>query len=482
MLFNSGAYLVFLPSVLLVYWLVVPARLRPAFLLFASYIFYAYWRRQYLLLILLMTVWNYFAGLWLARVRTGRRWWLALTVAGNLATLGVFKYANLALSTLYEIFAPFGSVQQDRLLNIILPLGISFFTFEFIHYVVDVYRGHPPVKNPLVFALFPAFFPTQIAGPIKRYQDFTAQVYARPRFNMTLFRDGLELVILGLFKKVAIADHLSGTADLAFSHASGLSAVDAWAGMLAFTFQLYFDFSGYTDIGRGSAQMLGFRVPENFRMPYLAPNLQEFWRRWHITLSNWLRDYLYIPLGGNRQGGFRTQLNMFITMVLGGLWHGAAWHFAVWGAYHGGGLAGLRSWRPVVKPLGRALRSPLVLRVLAVTGVLATFLTVALGWVLFRAADLGGALTIYRHLLPGTPSAGGFELSAGMRRGVIGVTAGTFAVELAVTWLRSVHAHPLAQTLSPLREWARPIAWAALASIVLLLGGGAAQRFLYFQF
>lgn len=217
----------------------------------------------------------------------------------------------------------------------LLPLGISFFVFEFIHYQVDINRGSVPVKNWLEFSIFGAFFPTQIAGPIKRYEDFVPQLNRQPSFSLPRIGEGLKYILWGLFKKVVLADNLAPLVAIGFGQAVGgaggnasLSSGDAWLTVLAFTLQIYFDFSGYTDMGRGSAMLLGFNLPENFKFPYLAANISDFWRRWHITLSGWLRDYIYIPLGGNRKGRYR---NLLITMVLGGLWHGANWTFIIWG-------------------------------------------------------------------------------------------------------------------------------------------------------
>ncbi|MDQ2808902.1 MAG: hypothetical protein M3Z04_18660 [Chloroflexota bacterium] len=334
MLFNSIYYGFFLPCIVALYW-IVPRRVRYPLLLVASYAFYANWIPPYLLLILALTGVNYGFGLWLGRDR--RRAVLALAVVTNLAVLGYFKYANFFLD------AGRGALKADwPTLNILLPLGISFFTFEFIHYVVDVWRGSPPVRNFVQFALFAAFFPTQIAGPIKRYQAFVHQLQEHPRFDAQLAGDGVYLILRGLFKKVILADGLARIANLGFNTPADLNSVDTWIAVYAFAFQIFFDFSGYTDIGRGSAQLFGFTVPENFAAPYLARNLSDFWRRWHISLSSWLRDYLFIPLGGSRGSRLFNYRNLFLTMTLGGLWHGAAGHFLLWGAYQGAGLVALR--------------------------------------------------------------------------------------------------------------------------------------------
>ena len=320
---------------------------------------------------------------------------LILGLVFNLGTLCYFKYTNFLFESFFDAISAFTTLTHTTLpeswnepvLKIMLPLGISFFTFEFIHYIVDVYRGSKPVKNFIDFALFASFFPSQIAGPIKRFQDFMQQAATSPAFNSEKFRAGTYLILQGLFKKVALGDNLSPIVAHGFAGAGGLAPLDAWITVVGFSYQLYFDFSGYTDIGRGSALLLGYKVPENFNLPYLAGNLSEFWRRWHISLSSWLRDYLFIPLGGSRLSEAVTKRNLLITMLLGGLWHGAAWHFVVWGACHGAGLILLRDWQAFVK------RVPLLSRLKQhkawhPAGVICTNLFVFLAFAVFRAANL----------------------------------------------------------------------------------------------
>ncbi|HUS14589.1 MAG TPA: MBOAT family protein, partial [Chloroflexia bacterium] len=402
MLFNSIYYAFFLPIVLVLYW-TVPRRLRYPLLLIASYLFYMNWIPAYLGLILGLTVVNYGFGIWLGHHR--HRGILGLAVATNLGVLVYFKYANFLLDSARSAGLDYPTAQ------ILLPLGISFFTFEFIHYVVDVWRGDPPVRDPVQFALFAAFFPTQIAGPIKRYQAFVHQLEAYPRFDAALAQEGVGLILRGLFKKVVLADALAQFANRGFDQPAALGSVDAWIAVYAFAFQIFFDFSGYTDIGRGSAQLFGFTVPENFAAPYLSPNLASFWRRWHMSLSSWLRDYLFIPLGGSRVSRLATYRNLWLTMTLGGLWHGAAWHFVAWGAYQGVGLVALR-WmgdRGAAPAMGPPLPGPddarparlrrMRLSLRSALGVAATFHFICLGWVLFRAENLGVVGTLAVRLL-----------------------------------------------------------------------------------
>jgi alginate O-acetyltransferase complex protein AlgI len=343
-IFSSEAYLVFLPAVFLVYWL-VPRGVRPAWLLTASYWFYAAWNPPFVLLIIGLTIPNYFIGLAQARLAKRSRALLLLSLVVDVGALAIFKYLGFMDQTANQLAQLLHLPAALPAVHIFLPLGLSFFTFEFVHYQVDVYRGDPPVKNPIHFALFPAFFPTQIAGPIKRYQDFNAQVEKRPRWDPVLALEGVELIALGLFKKVVLAETLAGVVGAVYGDPAHATRLDAWAGLTAFYLQVYFDFSGYTDIGRGSAQLLGYRVPINFLQPYLATSMQEFWRRWHMSLSFWLRDYIYKPLGGSRGGKWRERLNLLITVTLGGLWHGAAWTFIGMGVGFGISLISERLWR-----------------------------------------------------------------------------------------------------------------------------------------
>ncbi len=482
--FTSIYYLYFLPVVVVLYWR-VPRRLRYPLLLVASYLFYANWIPAYLPLILLLTAANYGWGLLLARRR--HRLLLAMAVATNLGVLAYFKYANFLLDTVRPAGVDLSALQ------ILLPLGISFFTFEFIHYVVDVWRGSPPVRNVIYFALFAAFFPTQVSGPIKRYQDFVPQLLSFRRFNWLYVQAGVHLILRGLFKKVILADNLAPKVDLGFANLARLGTAESWLTIYAFAFQIFFDFSGYTDIARGSALLLGLRVPKNFMAPYLARSPADFWRRWHISLSSWLRDYIYIPLGGSRRGRLRTYFNLFVTMLLGGLWHGASWHFVVWGAYQGLGLAGTRLWSerhgwqtpdaeqrsPSVLPstvrprpsVGHSVRSGL--------GIAATFHFICLGWVLFRAPDLASAGQLFSHMLWPTPSGNLFNLNNYIL--VLGIMVGYFTLASWAAWVRPLL--PIWST-SWRAKWnwvAWPAVYVALITWLVVFPPNA-QRFIYFQF
>ncbi len=375
MLFTTLSYAAFFLGVFAVHG-VLPRPLRRPWLLVASYVFYIQAIPQYGLLIGAMTLVNYTFGLALQRrdakstkmlkdtkamkqnalrelrsfhdLRVSssfiRKALLVLAVGLNLATLAFFKYAAFLLDAVWPLAKTMHAGAQEPALNIILPLGISFFTFEFIHYVVEVYRGQPPMVNPIDFALFAAFFPTQIAGPIKRFPDWVKQIRHPTPLREIKADAAIGLILRGMAKKILVADLLAPVVAQGFARPDRLGWLATWFVIYAFAAQIYADFSGYTDIGRGCAMLLGYGVPENFNRPYQARDVGEFWERWHISLSQWLRDYLFIPLGGSRCALWRVCLNLMITMALGGLWHGASWHFMVWGIYQGGLLVAQRLW------------------------------------------------------------------------------------------------------------------------------------------
>ncbi|HEY2146328.1 MAG TPA: MBOAT family O-acyltransferase, partial [Pirellulales bacterium] len=358
-------------------------------LLAASYYFYMKWDPRFALLILGSTVLDYVLGI---AISTGsprkKRLLLIVSIAANLGILGFFKYFNFFVSSFASLF---GMSDQSVVLQIVLPVGISFFTFKSMSYTIDVYYGWlKPVYNFLDYALFVVFFPELVAGPIVRADVFFPQLFDWKRPGASAQQSAIYLIIFGLIKKMVFADRFAFVADEYFQHLpSHPGAVAAWTGVIAFAMQIFFDFSGYTDIARGCALLLGFKFPLNFARPYLATNITEFWKRWHMSLSQWLRDYLYIPLGGNRHGSLMTYRNLMLTMLLGGLWHGASWNFVIWGGYQGALLLGHRLFGQMVKGTRAAavLASPL----LAPAKVAVTTVFVLIGWVFFRAVDLHDA-------------------------------------------------------------------------------------------
>ena len=342
MLFPTLIFLAFFAVVFTVYWSLSNPRHRLLWLLFASLYFYASWNLWLITLIVFSASVDYTVALVLERVKTPwkRRALLILSITTNLSLLAFFKYVNFFLDTVYTVQGFFGVTPSRTFLDIVLPLGISFYTFETISYIVDVYQGKvKPVRNPLDYALYIMFFPHLVAGPIVRPRDFLPQIRRKKTWNWDRMQLGLQLFFLGLFKKAVLADHLAAIVDPIFQTPGAYGSSALWLGVLGYAAQIYCDFSGYSDMAIGLAHMLGFHLPANFNMPYFAANIAEFWRRWHISLSRWLRDYLYIPLGGARKGTVAMCRNLILTMLLGGLWHGASWTFIVWGLYHGTLLA-----------------------------------------------------------------------------------------------------------------------------------------------
>jgi alginate O-acetyltransferase complex protein AlgI len=469
-LFNSLEYLIFLPVTWALFW-AVPSR-RLELMLVASYVFYASWSVPYAAMVFGLVVVNYLFGLALARATRRRRVLLAIFIGFDLAILGVFKYFDFGISSLAAAAnASLGTHWEPTLLRLVLPLGISFFTFEFIHYLVDIYRGDVPVHSFSKFHVFAAFFPTQIAGPIKRFQQFVPSLTTLAQFDTALAREGLWLVGRGLWKKILIADRLAPMVSRGFGQAAdgGIGTADAWVTALAFSLQIFFDFSGYTDIARGSAALLGFRIPINFDAPYLATSLSDFWRRWHISLSTWLRDYIYIPLGGSRASRLLVTRNLVITFLLGGLWHGAAWHFVAWGGLWGIGLSIQHLLRDRVQ-LPRT--TPVV-----VGSWLGTQLFVLIAWVFFRADSFDAAGAMLRAMA-GLGTGSGVQTARGAL--FIGVVAaGLIAVSLAGR-------HGWRIRVPRVIADARPVALGAAAALVLVAASLAAptgrEAFIYFQF
>jgi D-alanyl-lipoteichoic acid acyltransferase DltB (MBOAT superfamily) len=482
MLYNSLTYLVFFTTVLVLYWALPTHRARLGLLLAASWLFYAAWYPIYLLLLIAVTAVNYAAALAVAanveqRPRLARRIVAAIVVA-DLGNLAFFKYANFFLESGAGVAHTLGSAWQPPHVEVVLPLGISFYTFQKIAYVVDVYRGNAPViRNPLKMALFGAFFPQLIAGPIVRPNEFIPQLASLRRFDRARFLHGLDLVAVGLVKKVLVADQVSPFVDQVFATPHAFGAGTLLFAVYAYSAQIYCDFSGYTDIGRGCAYLLGFHLPRNFESPYLSVNLTEFWRRWHMTLSQWLRDYLYIPLGGNRRGRLRTYWNLFVTMALGGLWHGASWNFVIWGMLHG---AGLSATRYAHEALGVAPDLPLVGgRAYRIASILVTFHFVAFAWIFFRAASFADAFAVIEGIARAPWfAAHDFATFGGLRLRL----GGAALLALAAVHVLATIAARAGLQRTPLWRTARPLGYFAVVVACLLLASRGAQQFIYFQF
>jgi D-alanyl-lipoteichoic acid acyltransferase DltB (MBOAT superfamily) len=397
MVFNSLQFAVFFLVVYVLY-LVLPHRLQNRMLLVASYVFYGAWDWRFLSLIAISTVVDFYCGRAMqeSSSESQRKRLLLVSITANLSMLGFFKYFGFFSESLAALFIKFGINLDPVTLNIVLPVGISFYTFQTLSYTIDIYRRDMrPCPNFLDFALFVAFFPQLVAGPIERAKHLIPQL-TRPRsLSSGMVAGGIYLVVWGLFKKVVIADNLGIYVDDTFAKQGDFANGEVFVAVLAFAFQIYCDFSGYSDIARGLAKMLGIDLMLNFNLPYIARNPSDFWRRWHISLSTWLRDYLYLSLGGNRLGVHRTYINLIIVMLLGGLWHGAAWNFVFWGAYHGLLLAIHRAIRPRLD----AITAGFGTRMKSTTSLLSIFFMFGLtlyGWLLFRVNGLDqiGVMTI----------------------------------------------------------------------------------------
>jgi alginate O-acetyltransferase complex protein AlgI len=482
-LFPTWTFLFFLVVVVGARWLLSRRdELVRAWLLFASYVFYLSWGPLYGVLLAGVTVATWAVGRQVGdtcRAQPIRKRWLVAGVVVNLGLLAFFKYAQFAVDQVHLLIAPTG--EPPPALGIVLPLGVSFFTFHAVSYLVDSYRGGEVERSLSTFALYFVFFPHLIAGPIVRARELVPQLHARPRFDPAQFADGIDLILRGLVKKMVIADRLAEHSDKVFADPHLYGTGTTWLAMLCYAGQIYGDFSGYTDIARGASKLMGYEIPENFRLPYLAGSITEFGRRWHMTLSRWLRDYLYIALGGNRHGEARRNLNLFLTMGLGGLWHGAGWTFVLWGVFHGLLLVLHKLWVTVTAPLmdrartpaSRPLRQNFAWRIFATV---ATFCLVALGWVLFRAPDLDTALVVYDRLLPGAKSL----------TPVTGLAV-YWAVLLVLLASQLIGAWKDGKWLwrwlgeAPERAWVRGLVW-LLAIAACFFFAGKPAEFIYFAF
>ena len=445
--FATVEFILFYLVVFAAYWLFPRTSsrhvVRKILLLIASYYFYMSWDIGLASLIAFSTALDFTVGRVLARSDrvTPRRAALIASLVGNLGLLAYFKYAGFFVESAVVFANRLGYELSPEPLNIILPVGISFYTFQTLSYTIDLYRRRiDPCRSLLDFAVFVAFVPQLVAGPIVRAAHFLPQLRADKTWSTAAFSSGFQQAIRGLAKKVVIADHIALVADAVFHDPASFGCAGTWFGVIAFAVQIYCDFSGYSDIAIGVARMLGFDLPVNFDHPYIARSFSDFWRRWHISLSGWLRDYLYISLGGNRHGPRQTYRNLLLTMLLGGLWHGAAWTFVAWGFYHGAWLAIVRAMpRIIPEPPELSARPPLLPTLIRIV---VMFIIVCLGWVLFRAASFGDALQIAQNLV----GVNGWESTSTLRNSgwwLIAIVAGTHALAFmreryGLDWQRSL--------------------------------------------
>jgi alginate O-acetyltransferase complex protein AlgI len=460
MLFNTTQFFIFLAVVLALFYL-SPRAWRKYILLAASYFFYGTWNWHFIPLLLTLTAIDYTAGRLIEQTEPNRRkLFLVLSLGANLGFLGFFKYYNFLASNV-SILA--GRPADSFALHVVLPLGISFHTFQSMSYIIDVYRGEQQaIRNPWDYALFICFFPQLVAGPIVRAREFFRDLLHWQAPTADDVSRGIFQMSLGLAKKMAFADQFAKVANEYFGHtAAHRGAAAAWSGVFAFGMQIYFDFAGYTDMAIGMAKLFGFHFPENFRRPYLAASITDFWRRWHMSLSRWLRDYLYIPLGGSRHGSLMTYRNLMLTMLLGGLWHGASWNFVIWGGYHGALLA-------LEKLISRYRRQPVRW---TLASWITTFGLALVGWVFFRAADLPQSLLVLKDMFTNFR---GRTLLTSWQVGLAAVSLVVAVVEENLDWFERLMAWPLA---------VRAVTLALIFFAIEIFGvTDVAIPFVYFQF
>jgi alginate O-acetyltransferase complex protein AlgI len=471
MVFNSLTFMAFFAVVLVLHAMPFRWNVKKVNLLIASYLFYAAWNPPFVILLWISTVVDWFAAQQLVHARRPmvRRAWMLLSVAANLGMLGYFKYGPFLLDNFSMVMAGVGVHYVPPAWDIVLPVGISFYTFATLSYTLDVYLHRAvPARRFLDYALFVTFFPHLVAGPIMRPTELVPQFEQPHRASASQLRFGLALMTLGLFQKIVLADSfLAGAAEMVYDSDKIPGALDAWFGTLAFSGQIFCDFAGYSTTAIGAAMCLGFAMPDNFRFPYAAIGFSDFWRRWHITLSSWLRDYLYIPLGGNRHGAARTYLALMTTMLLGGLWHGASWTFVVWGGLHGVYLSGERLLR------ARFAGYRPGAGMLVALGLL-TYVLINVTWVFFRAHSFGKAWSVLRGMAGGNAAA--MPILPTMQLAMTALIVGGLVL---AHWLMRE------RTLESMLRRAPALPVSAALGVMLftiVAAQGAGSAFIYFQF
>jgi alginate O-acetyltransferase complex protein AlgI len=475
MLFNSLTFVLFLSLVLAVHYSPISWRNKKWSLLIASYGFYAVWNPPFVILLWISTVVDWHIAKWLFKEQNDRkrRLLLLLSVATNLGILGYFKYGEFLLDNWQQLMLSFGVDYQTPGWSIILPVGISFYTFQTMAYSLDIYfRKSQPAKSLLDFSLFVTFFPQLVAGPIVRPGQLIPQFMKPHQATQKQFFWGVALIIVGLFQKVTIADGiLSPITEAVYDEKTAVSFIDAWLGTFAFAGQIFSDFAGYSTIAIGVALCMGFSLPTNFRFPYASIGFSDFWRRWHISLSSWLRDYLYTPLGGNRLSNFRTYINLMITMLLGGLWHGASWNFVIWGGLHGAFLAGERfaknRWDWASSESSSVLKKIIL--------VVLTFLAINITWVFFRASDFNTAYWLIVSMFGFAPDDAKTPLPFLY---IIQVSIVTLGLLVAHWFMRD---KTLEQMAEELPRWVVASALIFM-TFCILITQGKDNAFIYFQF
>lgn len=482
MLFNSIQFAFFLPVVFLLYWWIGPKNLRKQnILLFAaSYFFYACWDSRFLFLLMFSTLLDYYTGMRIENAKNQkiRKFWFWLSIGVNLGFLGIFKYYNFFAESFAQAVSNFGFTVHPATLNIILPVGISFYTFHGLSYVIDIYKGRITAeKNFIDYALFVSFFPLLVAGPIERATHLLPQLKKERVFNLDNMKDGLRQILWGLFKKVVIADQCAQYANQIFDNSDNLTGSSLVFGALFFTFQMYGDFSGYSDIAIGTARLFGIDLLRNFAYPYFSRDIAEFYRRWHISLSSWLRDYVYIPLGGSKTNTAKMIRNIFIVFILSGFWHGANWTFIVWGTLNAIYFLPLILTNTHRKNLEIVAKGKLVPTFREFMGIVITFGLTAFSRIFFRSENISHAFSYINTLFSRSLfSAPDFE-----EKKIAFLLIGVTLIFLFIEWLGREQPHAL-KTFGT--RWKRPARWAFYYVLVaaIILYGGKEQQFIYFQF
>lgn len=478
MLFNSIDFALFLPIVFILYWFVVNKNLKLQNFLIAtaSYFFYGCWDWRFLSLIFLSTVMDYGVGLALGKAinQNKRKILLGISLAVNLGLLGFFKYYNFFLENFITAFSIFGTEIKANSLNVILPVGISFYTFQTLGYTIDVYnRKIEPTRNLIAFAAFVSFFPQLVAGPIERATSLLPQFYNRRSFDYSKAVDGLRQILWGLFKKIVIADQCGKYADMTFNNSLDYSGSTLLFGAIFFAFQIYGDFSGYSDIAIGTSKLFGFDLMRNFAFPYFSRDIGEFWRRWHISLSTWFRDYLYIPLGGSRGGTWQKVRNTLIIFIVSGFWHGANWTFIVWGALNGMFFLPLLLLNRNRNHLGIVAQGKLFPSLKEFLSIVSTFALTVFAWIFFRSDNLANAVAYISQIFSPSLLIAPEKLPQN--------TIIFLVIFLIIEWLGREQQHAIATLGLNLPQ---PIRWIIYYTMIIaiILLGGKEQQFIYFQF
>lgn len=482
MLFNSINFLVFLPIVFLLYWFVAKGNLKfqNIILLIASYFFYACWDYRFLFILIFSTSLDYFAGIKIAESKSQlrKKCWLWLTIVINLGILIVFKYFNFFASSIADGFSLFGLTTNFWTLKVILPLGISFYTFHGLSYVIDIYKNKiKPERNFIDYSLFVSFFPLLVAGPIERATHLLPQIGKKREFNTANAVDGLKQMLWGLFKKIVIADNFAGYSNIIFGNSAAYSGSTLLLGALFFTFQIYCDFSGYSDIAIGTARLFGINLLRNFAFPYFSRSIAEFWRRWHISLSSWFKDYLYIPLGGSTGGMWMKIRNTFLIFLVSGFWHGANWTFIVWGFLNALYIMPSILFKTNRNHLDIVAKGKYLPTIKEFASVAVTFSLTVFAWIFFRANSVHHAFSYIAGIFSKSLFTAPYFPGIGWAMPIMVL----LALFLLVEWLGREQQYAIAKLGLKLP---RPIKWATYYGIILAIFyyGGSAQQFIYFQF